>query len=36
MTAQAWFVGFLVIAWLMGYGLGRVFLNLRQFIDKVK
>lgn len=36
MSAGAWFVGFLVLMWLSGYALGRIFLNLRQFVDKSK
>jgi|GEM_PF-3429000 len=36
MTSAAWFAGFLVLVWLMGYGVGRIFLNVRQFVDKVK
>jgi hypothetical protein len=36
MTAISWYVGFLVISWLVGYGAGRIYLNVRQFVEKVK
>lgn len=36
MSNLTWFVGFLILAWTLGYSLGRIFLDLRKFIDKAK
>jgi hypothetical protein len=36
MTAASWFSGYLVMMWLIGYGVGSIFLNLRKFVEKSK
>jgi hypothetical protein len=36
MTGASWFAGYLFLVWVIGYGLGQIFVNLRKFIEKSK
>jgi len=36
MSVSAYFPVYLVAVWLAGYALGRIFLNVRQFVEKAK
>jgi len=36
MSAISWVAGYLVGVWLLGYGIGQIFVYTRKFVEKAK